>query len=575
MKPFLLSAALAALVCTNAGAQQVPQLIKDLSLNNQGNYLREAADFNGKLVALTGVIGPSIYNEIVATDGTANGTYQVTSTISSDRHMNPVVFNNKVYFVTQTYTSGYHNLLAYTDGINFNGTSEVNPQGDNLDMFAFFDYNDQINNKQLLTIMGNKLYFFATETRGSDYELFSSDGTRSGTTRVKDINLHGNDGAVEPSQRFVFALETVNNSVFFTANDYGHGAELWMTDGTSSGTVMVKDINTTQYEGSNPSNFIAFNNKLFFSATETGVASDTSFWVSDGTSSGTVKLASGLFNYRDYAVLNNKLYFYAEELPGNTGGLWVTDGTPAGTKKVVPASRGNYMFDMSKPIHLTAVNGKLVYSSDNITAGNELFVSDGVASGYMLKDLNGTTSGSYPSGFVEANGRVYFKATTGIMTPGEHIDVWSTDGTVAGTVRHDKPGTNVALQMNEDYFLLESPILKLGNDVIFSNYYDVRSGNGLPPYYKINTMGVGVPEIAKNEIAVSVYPNPATRQITVAAENMQRVEIYNVFGAQMLVKEVDRASKAEMDVATLAAGYYAVKLSTTDGRQYMTNFIKQ
>ena len=41
------------------------------------------------------------------------------------------------------------------------------------------------------------------------------------------------------------ALEApdVNGTLFFAADDGGHGRELWKSDGTAAGTVLVKDIN--------------------------------------------------------------------------------------------------------------------------------------------------------------------------------------------------------------------------------------------------------------------------------------------------------------------------------------------
>ncbi|MBK8659317.1 MAG: hypothetical protein IPN22_10740 [Bacteroidetes bacterium] len=43
-----------------------------------------------------------------------------------------------------------------------------------------------------------------------------------------------------------------------------NGSELWVTDGTTAGTQMVKNINPSG--SSNPENFTLFNNQLFFSA---------------------------------------------------------------------------------------------------------------------------------------------------------------------------------------------------------------------------------------------------------------------------------------------------------------------
>lgn len=39
-------------------------------------------------------------------------------------------------------------------------------------------------------------------------------------------------------------VKTQNNKVFFTATTTENGEEMWVTDGTVSGTKMIKDINT-------------------------------------------------------------------------------------------------------------------------------------------------------------------------------------------------------------------------------------------------------------------------------------------------------------------------------------------
>jgi ELWxxDGT repeat protein len=57
-------------------------------------------------------------------------------------------------------------------------------------------------------------------------------------------------------------LTQVQRSYFFTATDGTNGYELWKSDGTADGTVMVKDI-VADY-GSYPSNFTVLGDKLYF-----------------------------------------------------------------------------------------------------------------------------------------------------------------------------------------------------------------------------------------------------------------------------------------------------------------------
>ena len=82
----------------------------------------------------------------------------------------------------------------------------------------------------------NGTLFFAADDGDDGVELWKSDGTAAGTVLVKDINPGSGDSL--PSY-----LTNVNGTLFFAANDGTHGAELWKSDGTAAGTVLVKDIN--------------------------------------------------------------------------------------------------------------------------------------------------------------------------------------------------------------------------------------------------------------------------------------------------------------------------------------------
>ena len=63
-----------------------------------------------------------------------------------------------------------------------------------------------------------------------------SNGTNAGTVLVKDI-YSGLSGSSPTS------LTAIGSELYFTANDGAIGSELWKSDGTSSGTVDITDLN--------------------------------------------------------------------------------------------------------------------------------------------------------------------------------------------------------------------------------------------------------------------------------------------------------------------------------------------
>ena len=58
---------------------------------------------------------------------------------------------------------------------------------------------------------------------------------RQGTSLVKDINTL-------TAGSYPQALAGVSGTLFFAADNGVHGMELWKSDGTATGTVMVKEI---------------------------------------------------------------------------------------------------------------------------------------------------------------------------------------------------------------------------------------------------------------------------------------------------------------------------------------------
>src|SRR5262249_11096235 len=83
----------------------------------------------------------------------------------------------------------------------------------------------------------------------------------------------------------VFPTGSATSPGYFAATTVANGRELWKTDGTSAGTVLVKDI-LSGVPGSMPINLVAGASRVYFRA----FAPDTGneLYISDGTSDGTV-----------------------------------------------------------------------------------------------------------------------------------------------------------------------------------------------------------------------------------------------------------------------------------------------
>ena len=118
-----------------------------------------------------------------------------------------------------------------------------------------------------IVAVGSVAYFAAVDG------IWKSDGTTAGTVLIKDI--YPGSGATSPSR-----LTNVNGTVYFTADDGTHGLELWKSDGTAAGTVMVKDINPGS-AGSYFHGLTAVNGTLFFSVNDGTIGDE--LWKSDGT----------------------------------------------------------------------------------------------------------------------------------------------------------------------------------------------------------------------------------------------------------------------------------------------------
>ncbi len=263
---------------------------------------------------------------------------------------------------------------------------------------------------QHFTVFKDRMYY-----RYGFYNMYSTDGTDQGTRAFAK-------GKFWIARDFAVA----GDNLFFVANDPVYGEELWISDGTDSGTRVVKDI----YPGvrfSGISNLVPVGNILYFQGNDSLTGSE--LWRTDGTPAGTYlvrdlfpgirsSLATPVCAYKGQLLLEARDSTHAY-------GLYLTDGTDSGTtllRRVI----GTWVLK-SKVIEY---NGKLYFSGFDDESGSQVWVSDGTRPGTRLfKRINPAESSS-PSSFVLYNNRLCFTANDG---KNGH-EIWCTDGTESGTV---------------------------------------------------------------------------------------------------------------------------------------------
>ena len=281
----------------------------------------------------------------------------------------------------------------------------------------------------LLTQLNDKLIFSASTT-SIDNELWQSDGTTAGTTLLKDINV-GTSGS-SPS-----LLKKALGKVFFYASDPSISVNrgLYVTDGTSAGTIRLANATNSNTVFGGSFNGVECNGKFIYEAHTT--AEGIEMWVTDGTVSGTQLLkdinpgpANGIpvffgLSQNIVTVIGTKLYFLAND-GVNGEELWVTDGTIAGTHMVkdINVGSGNGINHGSGEATFGELFGELYFNAKDASGNQYLYKTDGTSAGTVLL----STTAKIPSYFKKYSNKLYFFASSNLGR-----ELWSTDGTVTGT----------------------------------------------------------------------------------------------------------------------------------------------
>lgn len=332
------------------------RLFKDLNptslvgfTNNDSNPSQFFQFGNGFLFQAT---DSAFGRELWRSEGTEGSTLRFADLSFGKSHTsfysNFTNVNGKAFFIARAGRAT--GLLWQTDGTDA-GTTVV-PGSDTLVLDTYYQQIYKVKNS-------NKVLFYAYLQPGYESALFASDG--SSVQLLKKMEIKTNFAS-----RNYFA-DLGNTTLFAAVNDLSTG--LWRTDGTPTGTTLVRNFPVASIFG-----FKSFKNELFFIVLNP-LLKTFELWRTGGSDAGTLLVQTfpspngSVSVSLDMIVWNNRLYFAGRDTSFG-GEIWSTDGTTNGTRREFDIRVGS---ESSNPNGFTEINGSLVFIADNGETGAELW----------------------------------------------------------------------------------------------------------------------------------------------------------------------------------------------------------
>ncbi len=276
--------------------------------------------------------------------------------------------------------------------------------------------------------VGDRIFFFASD-EVSRSELWTTDGTQTGTRRVLDVSALGVDSSIVSGSGLVAA----QGRAYFQTLDPLAGLRIWRSDGSREGTVPFFSLDLfDDLEQAQPPEVVtaALGRDLLF--LRTGEEGLWDLWRTDGSPSGTRRLVSlpapsaSSSGGSQFFEAKGRAYFALQDQFSTVTDLWTTAGTAAGTVRLasVPSLP-------SAPRQPVAVGGRLFFIGFEADHGFELWTSDGSPAGTrIVRDLTPGRRRTFFEQFFPGRRALYFT----LSTPSGR-ELWRSDGSEAGTSR--------------------------------------------------------------------------------------------------------------------------------------------
>lgn len=333
-------------------------------------------------------------------------------------------------------------------------------------------------------VIGDIFYFSASDSQHG-YELWRSDGTASGTFMIKDINTQ----IASSNPNILFDL---GGYLYFMADNITHGNELWRTNGTDN--TLYADLNQNGLIKHSPSSYYISNAK--FKSSYILNLNYNYFQVSPDGNINHLNFLSVNPNSNLYE-LNDSLYFM-----GSDNNLWKSNGTAIGTKKAIHLDSTNNGIGNTGSQILGHLKKNLFFTSN---LGSTLWKTDGRKSGTLKLHTFGNfelpSLGKYNfySSWLN-NEFIFFERQN---SDNGKAELWRSDGTVAGTFQLPVSDYTKGLGMFNDKFYFtnnwqlwvsdgtEAGTMKMDDrnffaaNILKDKFYLFKEANGVE-YYEID-----------------------------------------------------------------------------------------